>query len=185
MGGRALLSFVVAVAAGWVLGARGRDELLRARAGECADGTCGHDHDSGGHEPEPRWTSFFGHLTDDFMMMAKFLVIGAAVAATIQTFLPSSLIEPVAGIPVLSMLALMGLAAALSLCSQSDAFVAASLVQFGPASQLAFLVFGPMVDAKLLFLYRGTFSKGFVRNLVVTMATVTLAGTLWMEIVLG
>ncbi len=118
-------------------------------------------------------------------MMAKFLVIGAAVAATIQTFLPSSLIEPVAGIPVLSMLALMGLAAALSLCSQSDAFVAASLVQFGPASQLAFLVFGPMVDAKLLFLYRGTFSKGFVRNLVVTMATVTLAGTLWMEIVLG
>lgn len=115
VGGRAALSLVVAVAAGWVLGARGRDELLRYRAGDnCADGTCEHDHGDGRHEPEGRATSFFGHLTDDFMMMAKYLVIGAAVAATIQTFLPSTLIEPVASTPVLGMLALMGLAAALS-----------------------------------------------------------------------
>ncbi|MGH2696391.1 MAG: permease [Actinomycetota bacterium] len=143
------------------------------------------DHGSEASEPEPRWSSFFGHLTGDFTMMAKYLVIGAAAAATLQTFIPSSFIDPVANTPVLSMLALMGLAAALSLCFQSDAFVAASLVQFAPASQLAFLVFGPMVDAKLLVLYRGTFSRGFVRNLVVTVTTVTLAGTLWVEILLG
>ncbi|MGH2664094.1 MAG: permease [Actinomycetota bacterium] len=131
VGGRAVLSFAVAVAVGWVLGARGRDELLRARAEDrCADGTCGHDHGSEVSGPEPRWSSFFGHLTGDFTMMAKYLVIGAAAAATLQTFIPSSFFDPVANTPV-SMLALV-LAAALSLCSQSDAFVAASLVQFGP-----------------------------------------------------
>ena len=48
---------------------------------------------------------------------------------------------------------MMGLAAALSLCSESDTFVAASFVQFGPSAMLGFLVFGPMVDLKLAALY--------------------------------
>ena len=66
--------------------------------------------------------------------------------------------------PILSLVAMMVLAVLLSLCSESDAFVAASFVQFGPSAQLAFLVFGPMVDLKLGALYAGTFRKGFVRT---------------------
>lgn len=48
------------------------------------------------------------------------------------------------------------LASLLSLCSESDVFVAASFVRFGPAAQLAFLAFGPMVDMKLGALSLGT-----------------------------
>ena len=73
----------------------------------------------------------------------------------------------------------------MSLCSESDAFVAASFVQFGVGAQLAFLVFGPMVDTKLSFLYRGTYTKGFATTVVLVVGTVTLAGTLWMEVVFG
>jgi uncharacterized membrane protein YraQ (UPF0718 family) len=80
---------------------------------------------------------------------------------------------------------MMGLAFALSLCSESDAFVAASFVQFGVGPQLAFLVFGPMMDAKLAFLYNATFSKGFLRTVLLTVATVTLVGTLWLEVLFG
>jgi uncharacterized membrane protein YraQ (UPF0718 family) len=80
---------------------------------------------------------------------------------------------------------MMALAAALSLCSESDAFVAASFVQFRPSAQLAFLVFGPMVDAKLLALYGGTFRRGFVRTVVATVAVATLVGALWVGVVLG
>ena len=79
----------------------------------------------------------------------------------------------------------LALAGVLSLCSESDAFVAASFVQFGMGAQLAFLVFGPMVDAKLGFLYAGTFSRGFLRTVVVSVGTATLAGALWLEVFFG
>ena len=64
-------------------------------------------------------------------------------------------------------------------------FVAASFVQFGVGAQLAFLVFGPMVDTKLGFLYTATFSKGFFRTVVITVASVTLVGCLWIEVLIG
>jgi uncharacterized protein len=80
---------------------------------------------------------------------------------------------------------MMALAAALSLCSESDAFVAASFVQFGPAAQLGFLVFGPMVDMKLVALYAGTFRRGFARTVVVVAAVATFVGALWVGVAFG
>jgi uncharacterized protein len=80
---------------------------------------------------------------------------------------------------------MMGLAFVLSLCSESDAFVAASFVQFGVGAQLAFLVFGPMVDTKLGILYSATFNRGFFRMVVITVGAVTLVGTLWIEVLIG
>jgi uncharacterized membrane protein YraQ (UPF0718 family) len=86
---------------------------------------------------------------------------------------------------VVSVLAMMGLAAALSLCSESDAFVAASFVQFGPSAMLGFLVFGPMVDLKLVALYAGTFRRGFTRTVVLVAAAATLVGALWVGVAFG
>jgi len=56
----------------------------------------------------------------------------------------------------------MGLASVLSVCSTTDAFIAATLTTFPMAAKLAFLVFGPMLDFKLLFLYGAAFSKRFI-----------------------
>jgi uncharacterized membrane protein YraQ (UPF0718 family) len=47
----------------------------------------------------------------------------------------------------------MALAFVLSLCSTTDAFVIAQDTIFPASAKLAFLVFGPMLDMKLLFLY--------------------------------
>jgi uncharacterized protein len=174
--GRMGLGFLVAVAVGWVVGNVRRDELLRPRAG---------DEEYGAVDDEPRWSRFFGHVCGDFVFMGRFLVMGAAIAAAVQTFVPQSVIGRVAGAPVLDLVAMMALAFVLSLCSESDAFVAASFVQFGPAAQLAFLVFGPMVDMKLGALYAGTYSRGFLRTVVVVVAAVTLAGTSWIKVVAG
>lgn len=174
--GRAGLGLLVAIAVGWVIGATSKEQLLRPRA----DGSQG-DH----HHAEPRWARFSGHLSGDFVFMGKFLVLGAAIAAAVQTFVPQSVIGGVANTPVLDLVAMMGLAFLLSLCSESDAFVAASFVQFGISAQLAFLVFGPMVDTKLVALYAGTYSRGFVRMTVLTVFAVTLAGTMWLRVMLG
>jgi uncharacterized protein len=174
--GRMGLGFIVAMAVGWVVGNVRKGDLLRARPA---------DDEDVADEDEPRWSRFFGHLSGDFVFMGRFLVMGAAIAAAVQTFVPQSVIDGVAGTPVLDLVAMMALAFLLSLCSESDAFVAASFVQFGPAAQLSFLVFGPMVDMKLAALYAGTYSRGFLRTVIITVGSVTLAGTLWIKVVAG
>jgi uncharacterized protein len=175
--GRLTLGFLVAMAVGWVVGTLRGDQLLRRR-----------EADVNAHEVpvgEQRWRRFFGHLSGDVLFMARFLIMGAAIAAAIQTFVPQSIIDGVASLPVLSLIAMMALAFVMSLCSESDAFVAASFTAFGPAAQLAFLVFGPMVDLKLGALYAGTFERGFFRTVVIAVGATTLAATLWIQVVFG
>jgi uncharacterized membrane protein YraQ (UPF0718 family) len=179
VGGRFLLGFLVAVAVGWVIGSRSSDELLKPNPEEA------HEHALELGRPEARWRRFFVHLGNDFLFMGRYLILGATAAAAIQTFLPSSVLDGVAEQAVLALLVMMALAAMLSLCSESDAFVAASFVQFGPSAQLSFLVFGPMVDLKLLALYSGTFRRGFVRAVVVAVAATTFVGTLWAGVLFG
>ena len=176
--GRMALGFLVAVAVGWVVGNTRKEDLLKPRPDE-------DDVDVEVGPDEPRWPRFVSHLSGDFFFMGRFLVMGAAIAAAVQTFVPQTIVSSVANLPVLSLLAMMGLAFLMSLCSESDAFVAASFTQFGPAAQLAFLVSGPMIDLKLGALYAGTYSKGFVRTVTVTVVAVTLVGTLWLQVVFG
>ena len=91
----------------------------------------------------------------------RFLVVGAAAAATLQTVVPRTILDSVAGRGLLSVLAMAGLAVALAVCSEADAFIAASLTQFSLTARLAFMVVGPMVDVKLIALQAGTFGKRF------------------------
>ena len=177
--GRFLLGMLVAIAVGWVIGNRSKEELLKPNPEEA------HEHLLELGRPEARWRRFFVHLGNDFLFMGRYLLLGATIAAAIQTFLPASVLTGLADRQVVSVLALMTLAAALSLCSESDAFVAASFVQFGPSAQLGFLVFGPMVDLKLVALYAGTFRRGFARTLVLVAAVATLVGALWVGVSFG
>jgi uncharacterized membrane protein YraQ (UPF0718 family) len=179
VGGRFLLGFLVAILVGWVVGNRSKDELFKPNPEE------EHEHLLEIGRPEAKWRRFFVHLGNDFLFMGRYLILGATIASSILTFLPASILTNVGALPIVSILVMMALAAALSLCSESDAFVAASFVQFGPASQLAFLVFGPMIDMKLLALYAGTFRAGFVRAVVVTVTLATLVGTLWLGVIAG
>jgi uncharacterized membrane protein YraQ (UPF0718 family) len=177
--GRFGLALLVAMAAGWVLGTSSKDELLRSvRAAQEPD------HVELGH-PEPRWRTFFVHLGSDFLFMAKFVLLGATIAAVVQTFVPQPVLASLARVPVLDAVVMIGLAFVLSLCSTFDAFIAASFVQFGSAAQLAFLVFGPMVDFKLSALYAGTFSRGVLRTIVITVAVTTLVGAMWIKVFAG
>lgn len=101
--------------------------------------------------------------TADFLDVAFFFVIGTAITSVLSTAVDRSVIEPVATNPPLAIAALMVLTAALALCSTSDAFVAAtSFMSFPFAAKLAFLVFGPMFDLKLFWLYGLIFRRRFV-----------------------
>lgn len=103
--------------------------------------------------------------TSDFLDVAMFLVIGAAIASIYKSVSSQQFMQHLATNAPLSIVAMMGLRFLLSLCSTSDAFIAASFTSFSFASKLAFLVFGPLFDLKLLFLYQVVFRRRFVIGL--------------------
>ena len=91
--------------------------------------------------------------SDDFIDTAIYFMIGAAVASVFNTAVDQRIILPLASSPILSVVAMMLIAGVLTLCSTSDAFIAATFTSFPIPARMAFLIFGPMFDFKLLFLY--------------------------------
>jgi len=174
--GRVALGLVLGIVAGWAIGTEQAGELLRPRPEEEAL--------PAGGATGPRGARFADHLSGDFLFMGSFVVAGAALAAALQTVVPQSLVAGVARTPLIGSLALMGIAFVLSLCSEADAFVAVSFTQFPIGAQLAFLVFGPVIDIKLSLLYSATFRRRFVARLVIVAVPVVLAGSLWFEALL-
>jgi uncharacterized protein len=105
---------------------------------------------------------------DEFFEMGRYLIIGAMLAAILQTFIPQSALLAVGSGPVLSVLVMQVLAVILSICSTVDAFVALGFTgAFNFGSILSFLVFGPMVDIKSIFMYLQVFRRRPVTYLVV------------------
>lgn len=134
------------------------------------------------HDPAaPPARVFRESILHDLLHAGGFLVVGGAAAATLNVALPREWVTAVAERPVVSVLVLALLAILLSICSEADAFVAASLTGFSGTAQLAFLVVGPMVDLKLIALQGGTFGWSFVRRFV----PLTLGAALLFSFVLG
>lgn len=106
----------------------------------------------------------------DFLDVTFYFLLGAAVATLFNTSVNQQVIIPLAGDRGVSAAVMMGLAALLSLCSTSDAFVAATFTGFSSAAKLAFLVFGPMVDLKLIFIYGLVFRRRFIVFMVAAVA---------------
>ncbi|WNZ44336.1 permease [Leptolyngbya boryana CZ1] len=77
------------------------------------------------------------------------LVLGSAIAAILQVFVPRDFILGLGQDNVTSILAMLLLAAVVSICSTVDSFFALSFAStFTTGSLVAFLVFGPMIDLK-------------------------------------
>ncbi len=109
----------------------------------------------------------------DFLDVMVFFILGVAVASLFGTAVNQEILLPLALDDRLAVPAMMSLAAILALCSSSDAFVAATFVAFPAVAKLAFLVFGPMMDLKLIFLYSAVFQKRFVAGLALGLFVVT------------
>jgi uncharacterized membrane protein YraQ (UPF0718 family) len=128
-----------------------------------------------------RWSTFTATARHDFGHAGGFLVVGAASAATLQVVVPRSLLDSVGGSGFGAVLTLGLLAVLLAVCSEADAFVAASLTQFSPTARLVFMVVGPAVDVKLVALQAGTFGRDFA----VRFAPATFAVAVACAVVVG
>jgi uncharacterized protein len=110
---------------------------------------------------ERGWDAFWAACRHDVVQAGGYLVIGAFAAALLNVTVPPRWLEAVADSGLFSIVALALLAVLLSICSEADAFVAASLSQFSLTARLAFLVVGPMVDLKLFAMQVGSFGPRF------------------------
>ena len=156
------LAFGLAVTVATIVHFMRRGSVLRA---ELQDGEAV-DARSGGEKAAAAVRASVG----DFLDVTVYFILGAAVATLFNTSVNQQLIMPLAEDRGLAVASMMGLAALLSLCSTSDAFVAATFVAFAAAAKQAFLVFGPMVDLKLIFIYGLVFRKRFIVFLVLVLA---------------
>jgi uncharacterized membrane protein YraQ (UPF0718 family) len=161
---RLLASLAVSVAMGWLWLRFGRSRWLMMPA-----------RHTGHRQGHSRWEEFRLGFRHDFLHAGGFLVVGAMTAATFNVAVPRPVLEMFSGSPWLSILFLAALAVVLAVCSEADAFVAASLTGFSPIARLAFMVVGPMVDVKLIALQAGTFGRGFALRFSAATAVVAIA----------
>ncbi|MYX93552.1 hypothetical protein GT045_01640 [Streptomyces sp. SID486] len=167
---RLLASLATAFVMGWLWLRFGRTEWLRPVV-----------RHTGHRTGRSRWDEFRTGFQHDFLHAGGFLVLGAMAAATFNVAVPRSVLDTFAAAPWMSVLFLAGLAVLLAVCSEADAFLAASLTGFPPLARLAFMVVGPMVDLKLIALQAGTFGRAFAvrfsaATFVVAVACSALVG---------
>ncbi len=150
---------------------------------------CDHSHASASLSG---WRGMLAHGSLEFFEMSQYLVLGAVLAALMQTFFPQSLLLNLTqgtgmGIlgPIVSIAVLMLLAVLLSVCSTVDAFLALAFVGlFHPGAIMAFLVFGPMIDIKSTLMLGSTFRKPIVAGMVLLAFTFSLIAGLAMYLLI-
>lgn len=117
----------------------------------------------------------------DFVDITVFLILGAVLAAVAKQYIAPDEVERLSReAPLLVIAGMMLLAALMCLCSEADAFVAASFTSLHISGKLAFLVYGPMVDIKLMMMYTRIFRP---RLILIILAAVTTQVFLYTAIV--
>lgn len=161
--GRVIASLLTAVIMGALWSRWGRSEWITRRMPRSHN------------ETDSRWTVFTQAASHDFLQAGSYLVIGALAAAALRVVVPSWVYEHLAGHLLLGVLTMALLAVVLALCSEADAFIAASMTMLPLLPRLVFLVVGPAVDVKLVAMQAGMFGRSFAVRFAPTTFVVATA----------
>jgi hypothetical protein len=108
-----------------------------------------------------------GTALHDFVDITVFLILGAVLAAIAKQQIGAERIDNFSREqPILAIPAMMLMAALMCLCSEADAFVAASFTNMHVSAKLAFLVLGPMLDLKLILMYTRVFRLRLILTII-------------------
>ena len=167
---RIIGGFLIANLIGWLFSRHPRPEELLTRGFEA---TCRVGHDHAAHTP--RLKRSVVAFSSEASAMLPALFIGSAIAGLIQVGVSRDVLIALGSNPVWSVLALMVLAFVIAICSNVDAFFILSFGStFMPGAIVAFLVFGAMVDVKMLALLRTTFTTSTLARLTAVVALASL-----------
>ncbi|HFU3702984.1 TPA: permease [Streptococcus suis] len=170
---RALGAILVSAIVGIILGFYVKEPILK----ECQISQ--HQHN---YSQKTNWQKVgFGliHAIDEFFDTGRYLVFGCLFASLVQVYIPTAVLITIGHNPLSAILLMMLLAFLLSLCSEADAFIGASLLSsFGFAPVMAFLVIGPMVDVKNLLMMKHYFTGKFIIRFIAIISIIILGYSL-------
>lgn len=133
---------------------------------------CEHDHEHSGKNWIKKATDI---LQSEFISVMKMLIIGAGIASLVQVIIPRDVITSVGENLFFSVIAMMAFAFIISVCSNVDAFVVLYYAkQFTIGSIMSYLIFGPMIDMKILTMLKSTFKVSFLVLLTTLVALLSL-----------
>jgi hypothetical protein len=165
--GRLAGSLLNAFITGWIFSLAPPQEVLRDRSGLPLPPVMASLEPIAVPPLSQRFRQVLLIAADEFFEMGRFLVLGALLAAFMQTFIPQGGLLLLGQGAVLSVFVMIALAILLSVCSTVDAFIALAFTgTFTTGSILAFLVFGPMVDIKSTLMFLRVFKPRAVLYLI-------------------
>ncbi|HVK26042.1 MAG TPA: permease [Actinokineospora sp.] len=172
---RLAASLATAIVMGWLWARFGKAEWIIERALRRAPQVEGRD----------RWRLFFETSRADLVDAGGYLVIGGLTAAILNVAIPREWVNTLGEQIILGVIVMAALAVVLALCSEADAFVAASISGMPLLPKLVFLVVGPAIDVKLFALQAGTFGRSFAirfapATLIVAMACAVVSGLVFL-----
>lgn len=162
---RLIGAFVIANLIGWLFSRQRNQEsmLVPAFVAVCK----AHDHTQRARKPA-RSLQLFARESNNILPA---LFVGAFIAALIQVLVPRSILYEIGSNPVWSIAIMMLLAFVISICANVDAFFALAFSNsFTTGSIVSFLIFGPMIDIKMLNLMRTTYRPKVLAQVSVVVA---------------
>ena len=170
---RALGAILVSVVLGIILGFFVKNPILKENK------LSHHQHDYSNKTSWQKVGFALIHAIDEFFDTGRYLVFGCLFASLVQVYIPTAVLTTIGHNLLSAILLMMLLAFLLSLCSEADAFIAASLSSsFGFAPVMAFLVIGPMIDVKNLLMMKHYFTGRFIIGFVSVITLVILGYSL-------
>ncbi|HEM2752265.1 TPA: permease [Streptococcus suis] len=170
---RALGAIIVSLVLGIILGFFVKGPILKESK---------FDHHQHDYSDKTSWQKVgfaLIHAIDEFFDTGRYLVFGCLFASLVQVYIPTAVLTTIGHSPLTAIILMMLLAFLLSLCSEADAFIGASLLSsFGFAPVMAFLVIGPMVDVKNLLMMKHYFKGKFIASFIITITLVILGYSL-------
>jgi uncharacterized protein len=170
-----VVAFITALIVEWQENRVGSVALLHPSVTRGLKTVSANDDDA--PEGSRSWGERINNITqtalNDFIDIMAFLVLGALLAAAGRYTLQQTQLEQVLQQNVaIAILLMMMIAILFCLCSEADAFVAANFAPYWPpASKLAFLVLGPMLDIKLYLMYTRVFRPRLIFTIIGSVVT--------------
>ncbi|HEO4728771.1 TPA: permease [Streptococcus agalactiae] len=169
---------IVAIALGVMLAFLVDDNILKE------DAKPTHFHDYSDKKWYQKIFLALAHAIDEFFDTGRYLVFGTLIASAMQIYLPTRVLTTIGHSPITAILVMMLLAFILSLCSEADAFIGASLLStFGIAPVMAFLLIGPMIDIKNLMIMVNSFKTRFIVQFISVSSIIIIIYCLFVGVI--
>ena len=167
---RLLAGYAIANLLGWILSVHPRPEMMLTTKfqRECKLSATHHDHS--------RMRRVGEMFVSESTALMPALILGALIAGAIQVGVSRELLITLGTDPIISVFAMLVLAFVISVCANVDAFFILPFAQtFLPGSIVAFLVFGPLIDIKMVALMRTTYTGKTIALIAAVVALCALA----------